>query len=666
MESVDDEFLCGECQEKFISLPDYLLHKIQHIEMGKPGGCPLCGISFSRQVALREHLDRKHNIPRLKTDSKNGKRRGRPRKDPDAEICSSQVTKTESDTIGVSSSEQLTSESEAAQSTMHIIIDKIGDGELSVDDLSKAVLQADPSVAFPSSSATVMVETSDMGDLRHLVEHVNAVTQEDALQTQPTSQPAQADTSTPQHSLQQVSQDEAKHKQCSTSETDTTLIPESNRTSISLETETNQNLSTKESTTSLSKSDASLSKGDPESEPDFLFVLLTSHVKRKSLSYSKQSFKCFHCDFKTSWRRSLVKHMGDNHDDHLAIHQCITVHNSKKLQDQQVLKMSDYAAALSRQRRQVNSQRVRGVEKQDLPGRYHCTKCDKVFGRLRYLRKHQVIHRSDKRYLCDDCGKAFKTKAYLAAHRQTHQTRAYRCSQCDFTSSVNALIHAHRQLHNDHCVICEVCGSAYNDRATLRKHKQVHDESRPYPCTYPGCTWRFKTEVMCRAHVRGHTTQGRFVCSVCNYVFRHKHHLQRHLAKIHSMDEASVYHTTCSSRKLPKGTTVKICEEKQLMEVVQEEQPLADTVNLIVNSGLSEEQLQSMLESGQFVIATDDNDSSVNYEVANITMNVTYDTLGESGEGVSAGQTILIPHDAECSQIIFQQETEPVSANVET
>ena len=109
------------------------------------------------------------------------------------------------------------------------------------------------------------------------------------------------------------------------------------------------------------------------------------------------------------------------------------------------------------------------------------------------------------------------------------------------------------------------------------------------------------------------------------------------------------------------------CEDKQLVQVVQEEdQPLTDTVDLIVNSGLSTEQLQSVLESGQFVIATDDNHSSVNYEVANITMNVSYDSLSESAGSVMEGQAILIPNDAECSQIIFQQETEAVPASIET
>ncbi|ESO86589.1 hypothetical protein LOTGIDRAFT_75700, partial [Lottia gigantea] len=159
---------------------------------------------------------------------------------------------------------------------------------------------------------------------------------------------------------------------------------------------------------------------------------------------------------------------------------------------------------------------------------FTCSKCDKVFNRLRYLRKHMETHKTESKFLCDECGKSFKTKNYLQAHRRTHRPKMFKCSQCSFSSSVNSLIHAHRQLHNHGSVLCDVCGQAYLDNSTLKKHKRVHDMSRPFGCTYPGCTWRFNKEVLCQAHVKSHTTTGQFMCNICEYSFRHKHHLQRH------------------------------------------------------------------------------------------------------------------------------------------
>ncbi|CAL1538660.1 unnamed protein product [Lymnaea stagnalis] len=157
-----------------------------------------------------------------------------------------------------------------------------------------------------------------------------------------------------------------------------------------------------------------------------------------------------------------------------------------------------------------------------------------MFSRLRYMRRHQSTHRTERTHLCDNCGKSFKTKAILVAHRRSHKSKSYHCPQCNFISSSSAAIHIHRQLHPNGSVICEVCGNAYIDKSTLNKHMKVHDFNRPYPCTHPGCTWRFKTDVMRKAHVRSHTTIGKFSCTTCGYNFRQKHHLQRHIAKIHN------------------------------------------------------------------------------------------------------------------------------------
>ncbi|XP_076449716.1 uncharacterized protein LOC143286057 [Babylonia areolata] len=688
MENVSDQFVCGQCQEQFDSLTAFLLHKVLHVDMGKPAGCPLCGMAFSRQTSLREHLCRKHNIPELKCSSV--KRNLQQRKELSGKkISPEKLSIPTSEVKEAAPCDSSDPQSYLGQAMMHHIVEKISEGDFrqcGTSGLSDAVIHADCSVACSPNSATEVVGTCGDGDFGHLMEQVNHVSPHtfqphslqnhaDGLQNQSHSMQCQSITlknssQIPEnhlHLLQPLqnyseTQPVTEQEVC-IEEGEVTEAVATRKDDIS----TSENQSSLPLQQQIQLSSATMESGSLE-EPglDFFFVLLTNHVKRKSVSYNKQSFRCFHCQYKTFWRRALVKHMRDTHSDNLDIHQCIAVCNSEKIHGQQVMKMSDYLSMLAQQRKQVNGHRIRGVERQDLPGYHPCNKCGKEFVRLRYLRKHQMIHKAEKKFLCDDCGKAFKTKAYLAAHRQTHQTKVYKCSQCDFTSSINALIHTHRQLHNDNSVICEVCGSAYNDRATLKKHKQVHDKSRPFPCSYPGCTWRFKSEVMCRAHYRAHTTPGRFVCDLCSYVFRHKHHLQRHLSKIHGMDEATIHRATCSTKNIPssKSLAMKDVEDKEYVEK-GDNHPMSDSVSLIVNTGLSSEQLQSVLESGQFVIATDDNDSSVNYEIANIAMNVSYDTFIDSAGTVSEGQTVFIPSDAECSQIIFQHDPGAVSS-VET
>ncbi|XP_005110708.1 zinc finger protein 619 [Aplysia californica] len=272
---------------------------------------------------------------------------------------------------------------------------------------------------------------------------------------------------------------------------------------------------------------------------DFHFLLGTTNIKGNSMSYERTEFRCMHCAFSTAWRPSLIKHMKYAHKDTLVIHEILEIKNCDSQQGDsqtnknfQVMKMSEYLAGTMKTK--VSKRRVRNVERQDVPGKYHCPICHKVFNRLRYIRRHQSSHHTERPHLCDACGKSFKTKATLVAHRRSHKTKSYHCPQCSFVSNNSAAIHHHRQLHPNGSVVCDICGTAYIDKSTLKKHRRVHDSSRPFPCTHPGCTWRFKTDVMRKAHVRAHTTEGKFRCPHCGYHFRQKHHLQRHIAKIHA------------------------------------------------------------------------------------------------------------------------------------
>ena len=419
---------------------------------------------------------------------------------------------------------------------------------------------------------------------------------------------------------------------------------------------------------------------------DFSFILVTNVVRGSSFTYGKQSFKCLHCMYKTHWKNSITKHMRDRHLDILSQPGLSNMQlNNTNVQlgdNQRLMKMSEYnKSAFSRfKNRSSTSKRVRGVEKQDLLGSYPCSKCTKVFSKLRYLRKHMQIHRTDAMFFCEVCSKSFKTRTYLAAHQRTHKKEAYKCSQCEFTSTINAAIHAHRQLHNEGSVICDICGFAYTDKSTLNKHKRVHDPSRPFACTFPGCTWRFKTDVMCQAHFRAHTTEGKFKCSLCGYVFRHKHHLQRHELKMHGIQQTksripkpaattTTAAAAAAAAATPTGSLTSTPNEEtdpltSPIEMSTAEADITNTVNLIVNSGANCNplQLQAALQNSHLVIATDCQGETINYNVSDVAMmNMAYQTLlQDEGSNLNGdARTILIPQ-THCGQVIFQQETESV------
>ncbi len=126
-------------------------------------------------------------------------------------------------------------------------------------------------------------------------------------------------------------------------------------------------------------------KDKSQSKPkDFTFILKTDAVQKKSLSYNKISFQCFHCKYKTASKTALGKHMDKIHPSVFDVHKDLDIkhtvtssaNENTKLE---VLTMSEYERTLKPKRgRKPGTKRKRGIEKQDIPGVFNCTECDKV------------------------------------------------------------------------------------------------------------------------------------------------------------------------------------------------------------------------------------------------------------------------------------------------
>ena len=391
---------------------------------------------------------------------------------------------------------------------------------------------------------------------------------------------------------------------------------------------------------------------------DFNFVLLTESIKGNAFSYGRTWCKCLHCDYKTRSKNLLISHMTSKHRDLLELHASLTVDDSSwntevpQTSRKRVMRMSAYDALCSNNYHGKHLRRPRKLEKQDMPGVYPCHVCGKMFSRLRYLRKHSETHRTERHFVCDVCGKSFKSRTYLTVHKRVHREKLFRCNQCEFTSRINAAIHAHRQVHSQGSVLCDTCGYAYTDKATLNKHKRVHDLTRPYACNFPGCTWRFKTETMCRAHIRAHTTEGKFKCSFCGYVFRHKHHLQRHESNMHG-----IKHTKSRSHNThkPPGGDLENNSEQD------------DDINLVINANmqgtgieLSIDQAAASLSHNHqhLVVTTDTNGTPITYEAGDIAALIHLMPSHDDANGVDTDEcrTILMSHSSEVTSSVFPQD----------
>ncbi|XP_043937871.1 zinc finger protein 585A-like isoform X2 [Protopterus annectens] len=274
---------------------------------------------------------------------------------------------------------------------------------------------------------------------------------------------------------------------------------------------------------------------------DFHFILATETVKGNLFDYGRTIFKCIYCTQKCFSKDGLISHMWSKH----AVVDFLQNVDVALCGGERLLSISEFESCtkLETVLAESRSRKRKALLRSARGKKFFCLACGKVFSNRQALQLHMDTHELERTFLCDTCSTAFKSPTHLLTHRRMHHTKGYKCHQCGFQSDINAVVHLHRQQHKDGSVLCAVCGTAYSDRSTVNKHMRVHAVERPYGCSYEGCSWRFKTEMMLKAHIRAHATRGRFECSTCGYLFRHKHHLQRHEARMHK--DLSLGSTQC-------------------------------------------------------------------------------------------------------------------------
>ncbi|XP_030059491.1 zinc finger protein 585A-like [Microcaecilia unicolor] len=295
-----------------------------------------------------------------------------------------------------------------------------------------------------------------------------------------------------------------------------------------------------------------------DNSTNFLFILGTNTVQGNMFSYGRTVFKCLYCTQTYYAKEGLVGHMHGKHpDSYWNMEMEVDLGEGERM-----LSLAEYESqsksSEEKQEHLEQKSETLTISEKSCSQKFICQVCGKTFTKRQSLQLHAKTHSTE--FLCNCCGEAFQSKEQASVHRRTHRGKLYKCPQCDFQSSINSMIHLHRQKHRLGTVACEICNCAYPDRSTLSKHMCVHDKGRPYVCCYEGCAWRFKTEMMLKAHVQAHTTRGKFECSTCGYTFRRKHHLSRHLIKMHGIIP------TRSKRRAPRkrasGGSIEQCEEQ--------------------------------------------------------------------------------------------------------
>ena len=130
----------------------------------------------------------------------------------------------------------------------------------------------------------------------------------------------------------------------------------------------------------------------------------------------------------------------------------------------------------------------------DHPGEkpFKCSACTKAFSNCGRLKIHTRVHTRKKPYKCSLCSIAFDDYAGLKVHimRVHVKDKLYKCSECDKTFRWFSILECHMQQHkrytqcvSSHRCKCNLCGKEFNQSVHLKVHMRDHTGEKPYNCS---------------------------------------------------------------------------------------------------------------------------------------------------------------------------------------
>ncbi|KAJ8706561.1 hypothetical protein PYW07_012639 [Mythimna separata] len=142
----------------------------------------------------------------------------------------------------------------------------------------------------------------------------------------------------------------------------------------------------------------------------------------------------------------------------------------------------------------------------------YCVECDKQYRDVYRYRWHLANstrhrHHDKHRIPCPGCDKVFSKNIYMKDHYNLVHLKfyKYRCEQCDKNFIRNADLVKHtRRVHEGILPpknkICYICGRGFSTNKILTNHLRTHTGEKPFVCTI--CNARFAQSTALSAHAR--------------------------------------------------------------------------------------------------------------------------------------------------------------------
>lgn len=188
---------------------------------------------------------------------------------------------------------------------------------------------------------------------------------------------------------------------------------------------------------------------------------------------------------------------------------------------------------------------------------YRCIQCQEIFPNVGSFQLHLVSH--------------FQENAEKPNKKDEEEFSKYVCELCgkDFISQ--QLKKKHIELHFEQrgSVLCPTCGKCITSKEMYQRHRAMHGlmktkqgKKKEFQCKI--CNENLKGARRLRDHLRIHTGEQLFECSVCKKTFSKKSNLRVHLKKTHfKSTKLSKPSTSKKIIKIKKKNELKASKPRQ-------------------------------------------------------------------------------------------------------